>query len=90
MLQPIKDLRKKFDKELSEKDEENSHLKNYNQSLLAQIKRLKNEKKSQQEKLEQFTSNDSMVDQETITDPIDIEKLSDINIQTLEKELIEI
>jgi hypothetical protein len=63
----IQDLKKKFDKELSEKDEENSCLKNHNQSLVAQIKKLKNEKKSQQEKLEQLTSKESLINKETMT-----------------------
>ena len=45
--QKIKDLKKKFDKELSKRDDENSCLKDHIQSLFAQIKKLKKEKKLQ-------------------------------------------
>jgi len=43
--------------------------------LVAQINKVKNEKKSQQEKLEQFASKESINDKETMTGPIEIDKL---------------
>lgn len=73
-----KGLKKKLDKELSKKDKANSRLKNHNQSFIAQIMKLKNEKKSQQEKLEQLTSYESLIDKVTMTDPIKLGKTLDM------------
>jgi len=42
-IQKLRDRWKEFDKVLANKDEENSHLKDYSQKLLAQIKELKDE-----------------------------------------------
>jgi hypothetical protein len=53
--------------------------------LVAQIKKLKNEKRSHKEKLEQLTSKEAMTDKETMTEPVEIEKLPVKEIQTLEK-----
>jgi hypothetical protein len=50
-LQKMQDL---LDKVVANKDEEISRLRNHIQSLIAQIEKLKNEKKSQQEKLKQL------------------------------------
>jgi hypothetical protein len=52
--QSILEIQKDFDKIVIDKDAKICRLKNHNQSLVAQIKKLKNEKKSQKEKLEQF------------------------------------
>jgi ribosomal protein S27AE len=64
----------------SENKEELLRLRRHNQDLLTQIKKLKHDKKSLQEELDRKTS---LVDKETMTDPI--EKLSDIQISTVEK-----
>jgi len=54
----------KFDKEYSEKDDKNSHLKNHIQSLIAQITKLKNKKESQQNHKE------SKIHKEPMTNPV--------------------
>jgi hypothetical protein len=53
--------------------------------LIAQIKRLKGEKKSHQETLKQLTNKKSLIDKETMTDPIEIKKSSAVKIQVAEK-----
>jgi hypothetical protein len=63
-----------------ENKEELLRLRRHNQDLLTQIKKLKHDKKSLQEELDRKTS---LIDKETMTDPI--EKLSDIQISTVEK-----
>jgi chromosome segregation ATPase len=63
-----------------ENKEELLLLRRHNQDLLTQIKNLKHDKKSLQKGLDRKTS---IIDKETITDPI--EKLSDIQISTVEK-----
>ena len=67
--------KKKYDR--SENKEEILLLRQHNQDLLTQIKNLKHDKKSLQEEIDHKTS---LVDKETMTDPI--EKLSDIQIPT--------
>jgi cell division protein FtsB len=54
-------MQKEFDKVVTDKDKEISHLKNHSQNLITQIKKLKSEKKSQQEMLEQLTNKESMI-----------------------------
>ena len=76
---------KKIDKFIAGKDEEICHLKNHSQNLIAQINKLKSEKKSQQDMLEQLTNKESTINKETMTNPIEIEKLSHAKIQTFEK-----
>jgi hypothetical protein len=76
---------KKSDKFIIDKDAEISRLKNHNQSLVTLIKKLKNEKKSQKERLEQFYSKETMTSEETILEPIEIKKLPIKKIQTSEK-----
>ena len=68
------DLKKKFDKVVIDKDEEISWLKKHSQSLIVQIKKLKSEKKMQQEMVEQLISKESMINKETMNNPIEIEK----------------
>jgi hypothetical protein len=63
-----------------ENKEELLQLRRHNQYLLTQIKKLKHDKKSLQEELDCKTS---LIDKETMIDPI--EKLSDIQISTIEK-----
>jgi hypothetical protein len=64
----------------SEDEEEISRLRVHNQNLLTQIKKLKHDKKYLQEELDRKTS---LVDKETMMDPI--EKLFDIQIWIVEK-----
>jgi hypothetical protein len=81
----VKKRQKEFDKVVANKEEEICHLKNHNQSLIAQIKKLKNEKRSHKEKLEQLTSKEAMTNKETMTEPVEIEMLPVKKIQTSEK-----
>jgi hypothetical protein len=83
--QSILEIQKECDKIIIDKDAEICRLKNHNQSLVTQIKKLKNEKKSQKERLEQFYSKEAMTSEETILEPIEIKKLPVKKIQTLEK-----
>jgi hypothetical protein len=77
----------------SEDKEELLRLKRHNQDLLTQIKRLKHDKKTLQEKLDRKTS---LVDKETMTDPInlttqkeanpaDVKKFSNVEVQTSQR-----
>jgi hypothetical protein len=77
----------------SEDEEENSRLRVHNQNLLTQIKKLKHDKKTLQEKLDRKTS---LVDKETMTDPInlttqkeanptDVKKFSNVEVQTSQR-----
>jgi predicted RNase H-like nuclease (RuvC/YqgF family) len=81
----VQKKQKEFDKVVANKEEEISRLKNHNQSLVAQIKKMKNEKRSYKEKLEQLTSEEAMIDKETMTEPVEIEKLLVKKIQISEK-----
>jgi hypothetical protein len=81
----VQKKQEEFDKVVANKEEEICRLKNHNQSLVAQIKKLKNEKRSHKEKLEQLTSKEAMTDKETMTEPVEIEKLPVKKIQTSEK-----
>jgi hypothetical protein len=63
-------------KKLSEKDEENCRLKIHNQSLLTQIKKIKSDKKTVEDKLEQLINKESLVDKETMTEPMELQKSS--------------
>jgi hypothetical protein len=85
------ELKNKDDK--SEDKEELLRLKRHNQDLLTQIKRLKHDKKTLQENLDRKTS---LVDKETMTDPInlttqkeanlaDVKKFSNVEVQTSQK-----
>ena len=60
-------------------------LKNHNKSLVAQIKKLKSEKKSQKEKLEKFSSKEVTTNEEIILEPIKIEKCSNVKISIVDK-----
>jgi hypothetical protein len=66
-------MQKFFDEVVIDKDEDISRLNKHSQSLITQIKRLENEKKSQQEMLKQLTNKESLIDKERMTDPIEIE-----------------
>jgi hypothetical protein len=77
----------------SEDEEEISRLRVHNQNLLTQIKKLKHDKKTLQEKLDRKTS---LVDKETMTDPInlttqkeanpsDVKMFSNVEVQTSQK-----
>jgi hypothetical protein len=66
----------------SEDEEEISHLRVHNQNLLTQIKKLKHDKKTLQEKLDRKTS---LVDKETMTDPINLTTQKDANPTDVKK-----
>jgi hypothetical protein len=77
----------------SKNKEELLRLKRHNQDLLTQIKKLKHDKKTLQEKLDRKTS---LVDKETMTDPInlttqkeanptDVKKFSHVQVQTSQR-----
>ena len=57
-IQQLQDCQK-LDQVITEKDEEISRLKNHSKNLIAQIKKLKQEKKSQQEAQEQLNKNEA-------------------------------
>jgi hypothetical protein len=65
--------------------EENSCLKLHNQSLLTHIKKLKSDKKSLKNKLEQLINKESLVDKDTIIEPMELEKSSDVKISIVDK-----
>jgi hypothetical protein len=81
--QENQDLKNKVDK--SETNEELVCLKVHNQSLLTQIKKLKNDKKLLQNKLEQLTRKEASINKETMIKPMELEKSSDVKIQVVEK-----
>jgi hypothetical protein len=56
-----------------------------NRSLLTQIKKLKSDKKSLQNKLDQLINKESLVDKETMIEPMELEKSSDVNIPIMDK-----
>jgi hypothetical protein len=62
-------------------------MKNHSQNLIAQTKKLKGERKSQQETIKQLTSKESLMDKETMTNPIETEKSPIVKTQTMEKEI---
>jgi hypothetical protein len=70
-----------------DKDVETCPLKNHNQIILPQMKKLKNEKKTQKEKLEQFASKEAMTSEETMPKPIEIEKSSNVKIPIVDKKI---
>ena len=78
-------MQKEIDKIIIDKNEEISHLKNHSQNLIAQIKKLKGEKKSQQETLKQLTSKKSLIGKETMTNLIEIKKSLVVQIQVAKK-----
>ena len=65
--------------------EENSCLKIHNQSLLTQIKKLKSDNKSLENMLEQLINNEALVDKETINEPMELEKYSDVKLSIVDK-----
>jgi predicted nuclease with TOPRIM domain len=77
-------LRNRVDK--SENDEEISRLRDHNQSLFTQIKKLKNDKNSLQGKLEQLTNKEALINKETMTNLIELEKSFGVKIEVMEKQ----
>ena len=57
----------------------------HNQSLHTQIKKLKNDKKSLQGKLEKLINKELGINKETMIDLVEIKKSSKVKIKTLEK-----
>ena len=51
-------------------------MKIHNQSLLTQIKKIKSDKKTIEDKLEQLINKESLVDKETMTEPMELQKSS--------------
>jgi hypothetical protein len=66
----------------SENKEELLRLRRHNQDLLTQIKKLKHDKKTLQEKPDCKTS---LVDKETMTEPIELKKSLDVKVPILDK-----
>jgi hypothetical protein len=77
-------MQKEVEKVIVDKDEEIYCLKSHNQSLVAQMK-LKNKSKSQKGMLEQLIGKESLINEETMTEPMELEKPSDVKIQVMEK-----
>ena len=69
----------------SDNKEELLHLRVHNWSLLTQIKKLKSDKKSLHNKLDQLINKESLVDKETMTEPMELGKSSDVNITIMDK-----
>jgi hypothetical protein len=80
----MENMQKEIDKIIIDKNEEISRLKNHSQNLIAQIKRLKGEKKLHQETSTQLANKKSLIDKETMTDPIKMKKSSVVKIQVME------
>jgi hypothetical protein len=88
-------VQKEFDKLIANKDEEISHLRNHSQNLITHIKKLKGEKKSQQETLKKLTSKESLIDkktmtdldEKTMTDLVEIKKSLGVKNQNVEKRI---
>jgi hypothetical protein len=90
----LKQIRKLKEEEYEKEDknkvdqsnkEKNSPLKVHNQSLLTQIKKLKSDKKSLQNKLEQLINNESLVDKETMIEPMEQVRSSNVKISIVDK-----
>jgi hypothetical protein len=81
----MQNMQKEIDKIITDKNEEISRLKNQSQNLIAQIKKLKGEKKSQKETLKKLTNKKSLIDRETMIDLIEIKKSSAVKIKVAEK-----
>jgi regulator of replication initiation timing len=62
--QSILGIQKECDKIIQDEDAQICRLKNHNQSLVTQNNKLKNENKSQKERLEQFYSKETMTSEE--------------------------
>jgi hypothetical protein len=74
--QSILEIQKECDKIVIDKDAEICRLKIHNQSLLTQIKKIKSDKKTVEDKLEQLINKESLVDKETMTEPMELQKSS--------------
>lgn len=66
-------------------NEELSCLRDHNQSLLKQFKKLKKDKKSLHGKSEQLTNKEALINKDTMTDPIELDKYLAVKIQVMEK-----
>jgi hypothetical protein len=73
--------------EKSDNEEELLRLKAHNQSLITQIKKLKSDKKSLLNKLDQLINKESLVYKETMTKPLELENYLDANISIMDKGL---
>jgi hypothetical protein len=59
----------------------------HNQILLTQINKLKSDKRVLQNKLDRLINKESLVDNETMTEPMELEKYSNVNIPIKDKGL---
>jgi hypothetical protein len=71
--------------EKSDNREERLCLRVHNRSLLTQIKKLKSDKKSLYNELDQLINKKSLFDKETMTEPIELKNYSDVNIPIINK-----
>jgi hypothetical protein len=71
----ILEIQKECDKIVIDKDSEICRLKIHNQSSLTQIKKIKSDKKTIEDKLEQLINKESLVDKETMTEPMELRSL---------------
>jgi hypothetical protein len=67
---------KECDKIVIDKDAKICRLKIHNQSLVTQIKKIKSDKKTVEDKLEQLINKESLVDKETMTEHMELHKSS--------------
>jgi hypothetical protein len=74
--QSILEIQKECDKIVIDKDAKICRLKTHNQCLLTEIKKIKSDKKTVEEKLEQLINKESLVDKETMTEPMELHKSS--------------
>jgi hypothetical protein len=72
--QSILEIQKECEKIVIDKDAEICRLKIHNQSLLTQIKKIKSDKKTVEDKLEQPINKESLVDKETMIEPMELHK----------------
>jgi hypothetical protein len=71
--------------EKSDNEEEFLRLRVHKKSLLTEIKKLKSDKKSLQNKLDQLINKESLVNKETVIEPMELEKYSDVNNTIVDK-----
>ena len=74
-----------INKKLSSKDDEISRLRNHNKTLITEMKKLKKQKKLQQETIKQLTGKESIINKDPMTDSVDIETLSMIQTETMKQ-----
>jgi hypothetical protein len=81
----ISKMQKYFDEAIMDKNQEISRLKVHNQKLLTQIKKLTSDKKSLKNNLDQLIKKKSLVDKETMIEPMELDKSSYVNNTIMDK-----